>query len=80
MIHVLQTIRTTERAMRKSIVTALAALSAILMGPALAQAPAGNAIEEIITVGTRTVGRVATDSPVPVDAFDADAFDRVLSY
>ena len=55
---------------------ALAALSAILMGPAVAQTPAGEAIEEIITVGTRTIGRVAADSPVPVDAFDADAFDR----
>ena len=49
-------------------------------GSALAQEPAGEVIdvpiEEVITVGTRTVGRLATDSPVPVDAFDTDAFDR----
>lgn len=51
------------------------ALLALLTGPALAQAPAGP-MEEVITIGTRTIGRVATDSPVPVDAFNTDAFDR----
>jgi iron complex outermembrane receptor protein len=46
----------------------------------MAQAQTGEVvdqpIEEVITIGTRTVGRVATDSPVPVDAFNSDAFDR----
>ncbi len=52
-----------------------ASLATILAGPVFAQ-PASEVIEEVITVGTRTIGRVATDSPVPVDAFNADAFDR----
>ena len=67
---------TTGTIMRISKITVLAALSTALAGPALAQAPAGNVIEEVITVGTRTVGRVAADSPVPVDAFSSDAFNR----
>ena len=52
------------------------AASSLFVGQALAQPPADAAIEEVITIGTRSVGRVAADSPVPVDAFDADAFDR----
>jgi iron complex outermembrane receptor protein len=53
-----------------------AALLSAPAGQALAQVPASEIIEEVITIGTRTVGRVAADSPVPVDAFDADLFDR----
>ena len=53
------------------------ALLALLTGPALAQPTAdAGPMEEVITIGTRTIGRVATDSPVPVDAFNTDAFDR----
>jgi iron complex outermembrane receptor protein len=63
-------------AMRKSQLALPLAASALFIGQALAQAPADTVLEEVITIGTRTVGRVATDSPVPVDAFDADAFDR----
>ena len=66
---------TTGTIMRISKITFLAALSTALAGPALAQAPS-NVIEEVIAVGTRTVGRVAADSPVPVDAFNSDAFNR----
>ena len=67
--------------MRQSSISTLAGLATVILaGPALAQPPAGEptvlVIEEVITIGTRTVGRVATDSPVPVDAFNAEAFDR----
>jgi len=34
---------------------------------------ADNAREELITLGTRTEGRTAVDSPVPVDLIDSDA-------
>ncbi len=58
----------------------LGIISTVLAAPALVQGQQGEVIdvpiEEVITIGTRTVGRVAADSPVPVDAFDADSFDR----
>ena len=45
---------------------------------AVAQQPAGTrVIEEIVTVGTRTVGRTVTDSPVPVDVFAQDELESV---
>ena len=66
--------------MRMDRIFAAAVFLVFVSGRAVAQGPAGDVIdvpiEEVIVVGTRTVGRVATDSPVPVDAFNSDAFDR----
>ena len=43
-----------------------------------AQQPADSGfIEEVVTVGTRTVGRTVTDSPVPVDVFNQDELESV---
>ena len=43
-----------------------------------AQQPADTGfIEEVVTVGTRTVGRTVTDSPVPVDVFNQDELESV---
>ncbi len=63
-------------ALSKSRLAALAVLSLTLAGPVPAQEQADDTLEEVIIVGTRTTGRLATDSPVPVDAFNSDAFDR----
>ncbi|MGI9257443.1 MAG: TonB-dependent receptor plug domain-containing protein, partial [Gammaproteobacteria bacterium] len=62
-------------------VTNRSVASTLLIGAGMTALPAlaqdnNEVIEEVIAVGTRTVGRVATDSPVPVDAFNADSFDR----
>ena len=47
-------------------------------GDAIAKQPAESEyIEEIITVGTRTEGRTATNSPVPVDLFNQDDLESV---
>ena len=65
--------------MLKPRISLFAAPVAALAVPALAQGQGqviDVPIEEVVTVGTRTTGRVATDSPVPVDAFDTEAFDR----
>ena len=51
---------------------------AIVPVGAIAQESAGpGTIEEIVTVGTRTAGRTATDSPVPVDVFNQNELESV---
>ncbi|MEX0300248.1 MAG: TonB-dependent receptor plug domain-containing protein, partial [Kordiimonas sp.] len=61
--------------------TSLIAVSAALAAygaPVFAQQQQDAAIEEIMTVGSRSVKpRSATDSPVPVDAFSAGDFNAV---
>jgi iron complex outermembrane receptor protein len=44
--------------------------------PAAAQGTDDEAIEEIVTTGTRSRPRSATDSPVAIDSFGPDALDR----
>ncbi len=62
-----------------AITTSVFAVGALSAGTAIAQEGADEAVEEIITLGTRRQGRTAVDTAVPVDVFSEDELDRVSS-
>ena len=62
-----------------AITTSVFAVGALSAGTAIAQEGADEAVEEIITLGTRRQGRTAVDTAVPVDVFSAEELDRVSS-
>ena len=63
---------------RAGFILAWTVAATALASEATAQQPADTRlIEEIVTVGTRTAGRTAIDSPVPVDVFDQNELQSV---
>lgn len=78
-----------ERTMRegksttRGVALGAAAVAGLAAGAAAAQAQtedaageSGGIIEEIVTIGTRTAGRTAIDSPVPVDVLNESALEQ----
>ena len=61
-----------------AISTSVFALGA-LPATAVAQAGADEAVEEIVTIGTRRQGRSAIDTAVPIDVFNQEELDSVSS-
>ena len=53
--------------------------SPLLLLPAPAIAEEAESIEEVVVVGSRRPGRVATDSPVPVDVLRGEEFENIGS-
>lgn len=45
----------------------------------LAQSGADEAVEEVVTIGTRRAGRTALDTAVPIDVFNQEELDSVAS-
>jgi len=65
------------RTQRKLLCAAIAASVSLGMGSAYADDhSAEQVIEEVVTVGTRSKGRTATDIPVPIDVLDASAMEN----
>ena len=62
-----------------AITTSVFAVGALSAGVAVAQEGADEAVEEIVTLGTRRQGRTSVDTAVPVDVFSADELERVSS-
>ncbi len=68
---------TNEPDERRGALALLASLAGVLGGQVNAQdQESGEIIDEIVTIGTRTPGRTATESPVPVDVLDVEAITR----
>ena len=61
-----------------AISTSVFALGA-LPATAVAQDGADEAVEEIVTIGTRRQGRTAIDTAVPIDVFNQEELDSVSS-
>lgn len=55
------------------------AFVALPAGVAVAQQGADEAVEEIVTIGTRREGRTAVDTAVPIDVFNQEELDSVAS-
>lgn len=55
------------------------AFVALPAGIAVAQQGADEAVEEIVTIGTRREGRTAVDTAVPIDVFNLEDLDSVAS-
>ena len=69
-----QQLFTTRRSL--AVISSVVVLSVGFPISASAQSDDSDLIEEIVTLGTRTAGRTATESPVPVDAFNAELLSR----
>ena len=62
-----------------TIASIILAFVALPGGVAVAQQDADEAVEEIITIGTRVRGRTVVDTAVPIDVFNQEDIDSVAS-
>ena len=62
-----------------TVASAILAFVALPASVAVAQEGADEAVEEIVTIGTRRKGRSAVDTAVPIDVFNQEELDSVAS-